>query len=98
MKRIIARLLPIFRNKFYLTLIIFVAWLLFFDQYDIITQFKYRYELSKLREDKEYYEEEIKKVKADLEALSTDQQQMEKFAREKYLMKKKNEDIFVITD
>lgn len=96
MKAILAKLLPILKNKYYLAGIIFVLWVGFFDRNDLITQYKYRRDLNNLKRDKEYYQEEIIKTKADLKELTTNQRQLEKFAREKYLMKKENEDIFIL--
>lgn len=86
----------IIRNKYYLTLIVFFIWMLFLDRNDFISQYSYRSTLRQLEKDKLYYMEEIEKVKADLDELSTNQVKLEKFAREKYLMKRDNEDIFVI--
>lgn len=86
----------IIRNKYYLTLIVFFIWMLFLDRNDFISQYSYRSTLRQLEKDRLYYIEEIEKVKADLDELSTNQVKLEKFAREKYLMKRDNEDIFVI--
>ena len=55
-------------------------------------------ELQKLEDEKEFYQEEIKQIRADLEELKTDPATLEKFAREKYLMKKDNEELFVIVE
>lgn len=90
------KFIRIIRNKYYLTLIIFFIWMLFIDRNDFISQYSYRSTLRQLEKDKLYYQEEISKVKADLDELSTNQSKLEKFAREKYLMKKDNEDIFII--
>lgn len=84
------------KNKYAITAIIFFVWLLFFDQNNIISQIGYRMDLNKLEADKDYYEQEIKKTLEDLEELKTDPKTLEKFAREKYLMKKDNEELFVI--
>ncbi len=90
------KLLPILKNKYYLSLIIFFIWMLFLDRNDFISQYQYRSKLRQLRKDKAYYQEEIRKVRSDLEELSTNERKLEKFAREKYLMKRDNEDVFVI--
>ena len=55
-------------------------------------------ELNKLEEEKAFYEEEIKKTITDLEDLKSNPKSLEKFAREKYLMKKDNEELFVIVE
>ncbi|POY38528.1 septum formation initiator [Solitalea longa] len=88
--------LSIIKNKYYLALILFFVWMLFLDRNDFISQYEYRQKLSQIRKDQDYYKEEIIKVKKDVKELSTDPAQLEKFAREKYLMKRDNEDIFVI--
>lgn len=77
---------------------IFVMWLLFFDQNNWITQFQYQMELNKLENEREFYDEEIKKVTQDLKELRTNPKSLEKFAREKYLMKKSNEEVFVLVE
>lgn len=96
MQRLLVKVLPILKNKYYLAAIIFVVWIAFFDRNDLITQYKYRHDLNDLKRDKEYYLEENIKIKEDLKELTTNQKQLEKFAREKYLMKKDNEDIFIL--
>jgi len=90
------RLLDIFRNKYFLSAAAFVVWMLFFDKNDMLSQYEYRGEVNKLQAEKEFYEKEIATVKKDLNELSTNLNTAEKFAREKYLMKKDNEDVFVI--
>ena len=89
---------PAFKNKYFLASIAFIVWLSFFDQYNLVFQYKLRSELSKLEDNKNYYLEEIKKNKDDLTSLMTNPKNLEKFAREKYLMKSDNEDLFVIVE
>ncbi len=86
------------RNRYSLTLLCFFVYLTFFDRHDLISQFQLKKELSTLEESKEYYKVQIDQTSADLNNLLTDDNNLEKFAREKYLMKKPNEDIFVITE
>jgi cell division protein FtsB len=83
-------------NKYFLTSICFVVWMLFFDRNDLLSQYEYRSQLNKFKEEKAFYISEIEKVKSDLNELSTNQERLEKFAREKYLMKKDDEDVYVI--
>lgn len=75
---------------------VFAGWMLFFDRNDLISQYDYRTELTKLQEEKDFYTFEIERVKKTLDELTTNQAMLEKFAREKYLMKKENEDVYVI--
>lgn len=84
------------RNKYLLTGAAFVVWMAFFDQNDMISQVEMRMELRQLEEDRSYYEEEITDTRDELEELLTDDQKLERFARERYLMKKDNEVVFVI--
>lgn len=85
-------------NKYALTGAVFLVWILFLDQNKVIDQIKYRLELNKLEEEKTFYLEEIQKINIDLEELKSNPKTLEKFAREKYLMKKDNEELFVIVE
>ena len=85
------------KNKYLLTAIGFAVWMLFFDDRDFITtQFKHREELKKLEQSKKYFEEQIATTKTELEKLRSNPATLEKYAREKYLMKRDNEDLFLI--
>lgn len=86
------------KNKYSFTLIVFLVWLMFFDQNNLLLQFQNKLELWDLDDDKEYYLIEIQKTKSDLEELTTDMNSLERFAREKYLMKRDNEEVFVIVE
>lgn len=90
------RLLELFKNKYFVATVAFAVWMLFFDKNDLLAQYEYRSQVNKLQEEKDFYEKEIKQVKKDLSELNTNLNTAEKFAREKYLMKKDNEDVFVI--
>ncbi len=90
------KLIPILKNKYLLAIVFFAVWLTFFDRYDLITQSEFRNELNDLRTERKYYLQEINKNNEIMNALKNDSIALEKFAREKYLMKKDNEDIFVI--
>lgn len=88
--------MPYLKNKYIITFIFFLVWMLFFDRNDWISQYSYRQDLHKLTEEKEYYLKEIEQNKKDMFDLMSDKEHLEKFARERYLMKKDNEDIFLI--
>ncbi len=84
------------KNRYLLTAVSFAVWILFFDSRDFITShFRERNELSKLEESKKYYEQQIATTKQELEQLKTNPALLEKYAREKYLMKRDNEDLFL---
>jgi cell division protein DivIC len=89
------KVLPYLKNKYVITLTAFIIWVAFFDRNDLIVQYTYRQKLHQLQQDKRYYIEEVQKSKTDMQELMTNPRNLEKFAREKYLMKKDNEDVFV---
>ena len=91
-------MLNLFKNKYTITIIAMMGWLLFFDRYDFISQHKSMRELKKLEEEKQYYVDEIAKNERDLKLLKEDSVYLERFAREKYLMKQPGEDVFIISD
>ena len=90
------RLINLFRNKYFLVSVAFVVFMIFFDKNDLFSQYQYYKQVSKLKQERDFYQKEITKVNQDLDELSSDPKKLEKFAREKYLMKKDNEDVFVI--
>lgn len=85
-------------NRYFLTLGFFVVWMLFFDQKDVFTQLERKKELNKLRQSKAFYEAEIQKTAKELTDLQRNTQALEKFAREKFYMKKDGEDVFIVED
>jgi cell division protein DivIC len=85
------------KNKYLLAGVGFLVWILFFDSRDLITShFRERAELVRLEKSKKYYEQEITATKQELQQLKTNPTLLEKYAREKYMMKRDNEDLFVI--
>ena len=84
------------KNKFFLSTAFFAIWILFFDKNDILTQRARSNELTSLKESKEYYSEQIAQERKISEELQSNPATIEKYAREKYLMKRENEDLFVI--
>jgi cell division protein DivIC len=87
---------PIFRNKYFLTLIIFIIWLTLLDTNNLIERYQQLRDLHKLKQDREYYTKKIEEDKRKLNELKTDNDNLEKFAREQYRMKKKNEDLYIV--
>jgi len=70
--------------------------MLFIDSNDLYSQFQKRRKLNDLEREKEYYIQKILEVEKDREELMSNDKLIEKFAREKYLMKKESEDLYVI--
>jgi cell division protein FtsB len=87
---------PAFRNKYLFTIVVFVVWVVLLDSNNLIARFKDLKELRKLKDDKEYFTKRIEEDKKKLYELKTDNQNLEKFAREQYKMKKPDEDLFLI--
>lgn len=91
--------LPKFTKNFYfLFSFFFLLWMLFIDSNDIISQIRLNNKLEDLKSDKAYYLEKIEEVKKEREQLLSNDDKLERFAREKYLMKKKSEDLFIVVD
>lgn len=86
------------KNKYFITAFVFVVWISFFDQNNWFERLKSMKHLKQLEEDKVYYQKKIREETKRLEELQTDRENLEKFAREQYLMKKENEDIFLIIE
>lgn len=85
-----------FKNKYAITAIIFLIWMFVFDTNTIPSQVRLSMQIEEMGQKKDYYKEEIEVVNQSLEDLLTNEETQEKFARENYLMKRTNEDVFVI--
>ncbi|MEN9885372.1 MAG: hypothetical protein RLZZ420_2589 [Bacteroidota bacterium] len=88
----------IFKNKYLIATILFIVWMLFFDHNNIFLHLQYRKELNELKADKKYYQEQIDLTRKDVDLIKSNPQAMEKVAREQYLMKKDDEDVFVVEE
>lgn len=84
------------RNKYILTLIVFVVWLVLLDSNNLISRFREVKNLKKLKFEKEYYTNRIEADQRKLKELRTDNKNLEKFAREQYKMKKPDEDLYIV--
>jgi cell division protein FtsB len=84
------------RNFYFISGSIFVIWITFFDANNLINQFKLSSQLSDLENEKFYYMDRILEIQQEQSALTNDRENLERFAREHYLMKKPNEDIYII--
>ena len=86
------------KNKYLLCGSGFVVWMLFFDPRDIYSQLQHTRELKELKVSKSFYQKEIAKESSELEQLKSNPAILEKYAREKYLMKRENEDLFIVPE
>ena len=87
----------IFTNKYLITGIAFAVWMLFFDRNDLSLQLKRVQELNKLQENEKLMNDQIADTKHELRLLKTNPETLEKYAREKFMMKKENEDLYIIS-
>ena len=72
--------------------------MLFFDQNNLVDRMRMSAEIRQMEADREYYIDQIEKDSTRLHELTTDKDNLEKYAREQFLMKKKNEDVFVVIE
>lgn len=91
-----AKLPKFLKNYYFLFGVFFLFWMLFVDSNDLLTQIRLTQKVNSLQDQKEYYKEKKQEVLQDREELTTNQVLLEKFAREKYLMKKSSEDLFIV--
>ena len=85
-------------NKYFLTTVAFIVWMIFFDSNNLLTRNRLQEKLDGLNVEKQFYLQEIKKDSTLTYQLLNDSLQLEKFARERYLMKKGKEDVFLVID
>lgn len=82
-------------NKYMLVTLFFIVWMLFLDNYSWLNSQEINKQIDALEENKKYYQEEIKKDQENIKLLKNPDQ-IEKYAREKYYMKRDSEDIYII--
>ena len=98
MKEFFLKIWPVLKNKYVITILVFGIWMLFFDQNNMVDRMRMSAEIRQLEADREYYIDQIEKDSTRLHELTTDKDNLEKYAREQFLMKKKNEDVFVVIE
>ena len=96
--KLLAHLPSFLKSKYFLCAAGFIIWMLFFDPRDVYTQLERTRELKELQASKQYYLHRIYSEKTELEQLKNNPGTLEKYAREKYLMKRDNEDLFIIPE
>ncbi|WP_462248069.1 FtsB family cell division protein [Ekhidna sp.] len=96
MKKILERIPSVFKNFYLLSTTFFIVWLAFVDSNDLFLQSQLSTKKSELKEARQFYQNKILEVKNDQAALNNNPDLLEKMAREKYLMKKANEDLYIV--
>ena len=87
----------IFYNKYLITGIAFAIWMMFFDRNDLPSQIRRSSELYKMKQNQKNMALLIANTEKELQLLKTNPETLEKYAREKFLMKKENEDVYIVT-
>ena len=85
----------IFSSRYLLAITAFVVWIVFFDESNFFIQRQRKNELNALNEKIDYYKTQVAETKQELQNLQNDPAMLEKYAREKYYMKRDNEEVFV---
>jgi cell division protein DivIC len=85
-------------NKYFITFVLFFIYVVFFDEHNLIERWKSAKKIQQMEEEVEFYKAEIKATKQKTNELQSDDENLEKFAREQYRMKKDNEDLFIIKE
>jgi len=97
-KELVVRILKPLISKYLIALAVFVVWIMFFDENNLRQHHRNLQELALLEEQVDFYKHKIEADKRKLYELQTNDQNLEKFAREQFLMKKADEDIYVIVE
>lgn len=92
------KLSQLLKNKYLLSLALFSVWIIFFDGNNLIVRSGMIRDVRQLKYDCEYYKERVVTDSIKLDELKSSPEMLEKYAREQYLMKKDNEDIFIIVE
>lgn len=98
MGKLFSTVLKNIRKEMLFASIFFIFWIGFFDDYNLIQHFRDQKKLEQLIEQQEYLKNKILSDQRKIHELQTNQKNLEKFAREQFLMKKKNEEVFVIVE
>ena len=94
--KVLSHIPSFLKNKFFLAGTGFVIWMLFFDRNDVFTQLQWKSELSEMKESRQYFMDRINEDRKFSKDLQFNASAIEKYAREKYLMKRDNEDLFLV--
>ena len=98
MNKVLTHIPAFLKNKYLISFAAFCVVVLFLDKNDFFTQLDRRKELRNLQQSKRYYTTQVAAERKELEALKSNPATLEKYAREKYLMKRDNEEIFLVPE
>jgi cell division protein DivIC len=86
------------RNFYLGTTVVWLVWITLIDDNNVIVVLQNRQKMLNLEQDRRYYQEQVRLVKKERREVFGNQAMLEKWAREKYLMRKPTEDVYVIVD
>lgn len=92
------RILVLAKNKFFIAGVAFITWMFFFDRYDFSTQYRFQQEKSRLEYEKNFYVSAIDSIEKSIHDVQYNHSEIQRIAREKYRMKRNNEDVYVIME
>jgi cell division protein FtsB len=87
--------LRLIRNKYLIVTAFFIVWMAFFDNNNWMYLERLTAEANQKKADRAWYKREIEKVKKEYYEITSSMKAMEKFGREKYFMKRPDEDVYV---
>ncbi len=94
----LTKIRKIFINKYVIVLLVFAVFVTFFDEHNLIHRWETHQKINELENELKFYQDEIKSTRQKKKDLQSSDENLEKFAREQYYMKKDNEDIFIIKE
>jgi cell division protein FtsB len=92
----LARIRKLFLNRYTLVLVLALGWMLFFDQYSLRSKMEMAHEIEELEREKQYFQQQIKQLRDKKDLLHKDLRELERLARERYLMKRPGEDLYLL--
>jgi len=98
LKSYLHKLPGILKNKYVLTILLFLLFITLIPRHNLLSQMRLKKQLNILEDKKEFYLTGISQIKEDELALTENDRALEKFAREKYFMKRDNEDVFILSE
>lgn len=96
--KFIKKIIPFITNRYFIVSIIFIVWMLFFDQRDFFQQRERASELKKVEDAKKYYQKEIESTQKQLDNIQNNKAAIEKYARERYLLRREGEELYLFED
>ena len=96
--KFIKKILPFVANRYFIVSIGFLVWMLFFDQRDFFQQRERATELKKVEDAKKYYQKEIQSTQRQLDNIQNNKTAIEKYARERYLLRREGEELYLFED